>query len=146
MSEKEDIAAAKRLYNEVFTGGDTSILDTIALNNLTLHDPTAKGFKGGLQAFKEREAMYSRAFPDKKATIDELISTEDKVIVRWTVKGTHKNELPGIPSTQKSINVTGISILKFKNGKIVEIWANWDYLGLLSQLGIQVPKALAGVR
>ncbi len=146
MSETENVAAAKRLYEEVFTGGDIAVLNSIAIDDLVFHDPTMKEFRGGLQTFKEREAMFFNAFPDKKSTIDDLIPNGDKVVVRWTTTGTHQNELPGVAPTLKPINVSGISILRFDNGKIAEIWQYWDELALLNQLGVQVPKVAAETR
>lgn len=146
MSEKKNLEIVRQLYNEVFTGSDTSVLDSLVAPSVKLHDPSAKNFKQGIEGFKLREEMYAHAFPSKKATIDEIFTGKDTVSVKWTVTGTHDRDLPGIPATGKKITVTGTSIFRLKNGKITEIWANWDELGMLSQLGLNQVSAYAGQR
>jgi predicted ester cyclase len=42
----------------------------------------------------------------------------------------------GVPATGKDVKITGISIDRFENGKVVEAWSNWDSLGMLQQLGV----------
>ena len=55
---------------------------------------------------------------------------------RWTARGTHTGEYRGMPPTGKSFEVTGIIIHRFEDGMIVEVWENWDTLGLVKQLGM----------
>jgi len=146
MSEKKNIAIVRRLFDEVFTGGNISLLDTIIDSNVKLHDPSSSQFQGGLKGFKQREEVYAYAFPSKTLVIDELFSSGDTVAVRWNATGTHERELPGIPATGKDITITGTSIFLLKGGKVVEIYQNWDELGMLSQLGAYSTSAYAGQR
>ena len=146
MSEKKNIAAVRRLFDEVFTGGDLGVIDILIASNIKLHDPSAKNFKKGLEGFKQREEMYTHAFPGKTATIDEIFSSSNTVTVRWTVTATHERDLPGIPATGKDISITGTSIFLLKGGKVCEIWQNWDELGMLAQLGVYSTSAYAGQR
>ena len=48
----------------------------------------------------------------------------------------------GIPPTGKSVEISGIAIDRFSDGKIAESWGNWDTMGLLQQLGA-VPQTQA---
>jgi len=146
MSEKKNLAAVRRLFDEVLSGGDLSVLDSLIASNLKLYDPSAKNFAGGLEGFKKREEMYDYAFPSKTVEIDEIFSSGDTVSVRWTVTGTHDRDLTGIPATGNDITVTGTSIFLLKGGKITEIWQNWDELGMLAQLGVYSTSAYAGQR
>jgi steroid delta-isomerase-like uncharacterized protein len=142
MNNQEQQKIVRTLFEEVFTAGNLNVCDQFFDENLQFFDPSAPNFRGGLQGFKERELGYQKAFPNKKCHIDELLFADDKVIVRWSVQGTHGGDLPGIPKTGKKIQVSGIMILKFKNEKIIEIRQIWDQLGLLEQLG-QVQPQLA---
>jgi predicted ester cyclase len=54
---------------------------------------------------------------------------------RWTGRGTHDGELMGIAPTMKEATVSGITMSRLQNGKVVEEWTNWDTLGMLQQLG-----------
>jgi steroid delta-isomerase-like uncharacterized protein len=75
------------------------------------------------------------AFPDTRMTIEDEIAEGDKVVIRWTIRGTHKGEYMGIAPTGKEVTVTGISVYRIERGKIVEDWSNNDMLGMLQQLG-----------
>jgi steroid delta-isomerase-like uncharacterized protein len=67
--------------------------------------------------------------------IDEIFSSDDRVVVRWTGTGTHVRELNGIPATGRPVRVDAISIHRVANGKIAETWQVWDTLSLLQQIG-----------
>ena len=58
----------------------------------------------------------------------------DKLVTRWTIRGTHEGEFMGIAPTHKPFTLTGIVIDRFVDGKIVEEWEEADALGLMRQL------------
>jgi predicted ester cyclase len=68
--------------------------------------------------------------------IDEIFSSGDRVVVRWTGSGTHVGEVNGISPTGNEIRVDAITIHRMDNGKIAETWEVWDTLGFLQQLGV----------
>jgi steroid delta-isomerase-like uncharacterized protein len=81
------------------------------------------------------------AFPDGPLSIDDLIAEGDRVAHRWTVHGTHQRDFEGIPATGRLVTMTGIFIYRIAGGRVVEIWASVDDLGLLQQLGVvPVPR------
>jgi predicted ester cyclase len=58
------------------------------------------------------------------------------VATRFTLRGTHQGPFFGIPPTGKQVHVTGITIHRIVNGKIVEQRVEMDMLGLMQQLGV----------
>jgi steroid delta-isomerase-like uncharacterized protein len=76
-----------------------------------------------------------KAFPDYNVTVEDEISQGDKVVTRWTARGTHQGEFLGIAPTGKQVTVTGITISRHNGGKIVESWTEWDTQSLMQQLG-----------
>jgi len=80
--------------------------------------------------------MYRTAFPDVHFTIEDQIAEGDRVVTRWTARGTHQGPLVGIPPTSKQVTMSGIAIYRLVDGKIVEQWGVNDMLGLLQQLGV----------
>ena len=80
--------------------------------------------------------MYRQAFPDLRMTVEAMFADGDCVITRWTAVGANTGEIPGMPATGKQSTVTGVTIDRIEDGKIVESWTNWDTLGMLQQLGI----------
>ena len=76
------------------------------------------------------------AFPDLKFTIEGQIAEGDQVATRLTVRGTHLGEFMGIPATGKQMAVSGVSIWRLADGKLVNEWVNWDSLAMMQQLGV----------
>lgn len=93
------------------------------------------------EEFVEEEFAFFDAFPDLSYTLDEMIAEEDRIAVRWSMRGTHNGEggpkmLHGIKPTGEEIDVTGINIARIENGKIAEWWPEWGTLELFHQLGV----------
>jgi predicted SnoaL-like aldol condensation-catalyzing enzyme len=80
-------------------------------------------------------SSFMKAFPDINLRADDLMGEGDKVACRFTVTGTHRGELNGIPPTNRRVTMTGITIIRVENGKFVERWSEADFLGLMRQLG-----------
>lgn len=133
--------AVKKLIDEVWSQGNLEIVDQlIAQQYIIKHDPgdSWDGKTLDLATFKERIQMSHRVFPDQKFYIEDLICEEDKVAVSWRFTGTHKCDIPGLAATNKNVNVSGMTIYYFSNGKIVGHWQVVDRLGFLNQLGMQL--------
>jgi predicted ester cyclase len=79
--------------------------------------------------------MYRAAFADFRLTIEDMIAEGETVMARWSCRGAHKGDLNGIAPTGKQFAVSGITVARVANGKIVEGWVNWDALSLMQQLG-----------
>ena len=88
-----------------------------------------------LAAMKQMMPAFFTAFPDQYTTLEDLIAEGDKVVSRYTFRGTHQGEFMGMPPTGKVVTYTGIAITRFAGGKPVEDWESFDALGLLQQLG-----------
>jgi steroid delta-isomerase-like uncharacterized protein len=89
-------------------------------------------------------AALRDAFPDVHITIEDQVAEGDRVVTRWTARGTHTGAFQGIPPTGKRGSMTGIDINRFADGKVVECWTNADDLGLLQQLGVIPTPEIAG--
>ena len=78
----------------------------------------------------------TNAFPDVHHEIVDIVAEgEDKVADRFNITGTHKGEFQGISPTGKKTSFGGMQFCTIKNGKITEIWANVDIMGLMQQIG-----------
>jgi steroid delta-isomerase-like uncharacterized protein len=143
---EQNNALVVQVYNGAWNEGKLELLDQyIAADGLD-HSPlsTEKGTAG----FKKIISTFRQAMPGLKLTIEDEIYNKDRVVHRWKVQGKHTGApLFGVPASGKDITLTGISILRMENGKIVERWTNLDQFGLLAQLGvIPPPKAPAGAK
>jgi len=140
---QQSISLIRRYFEELFNKGNLDICDELLAQNLKITDPARTSINSGSDAYKKLQRMYQEAFPNRKVKIDDILAANDKVVVRWTLQATHKGNLDDISATNKPVKITGISIYRLANGKISEIWQNWDRLSLLEQIGeIQPAHAL----
>ena len=93
-----------------------------------------------LGQFEQFARTLQKAFPDMKVQFDFAFEQGDKAVARWTATMTHTGPFLEIAATGRRATVTGTTIVKVANGRIVEGWDNWDQLGLLVQIGA-VPAA-----
>jgi steroid delta-isomerase-like uncharacterized protein len=111
------------------------IIDEVYAADLVWHDPDQE-IRGHEEA-KQFIAMYTTAFPDLNATVEDVIAEGDKVVTRWTIRGTHQGEIEEFgPPTGKQAELEGITIHRIEGGKIVEEWNRYDNLSLMQQLGL----------
>lgn len=80
--------------------------------------------------------VFYQAFPDARFYVDDMIEDGDKMALRFRFAGTHLGDFNGIPPTGKSFEINGMTIMRWKNGMVVERWNEADFLGLLQQLGV----------
>jgi steroid delta-isomerase-like uncharacterized protein len=131
----------RRLAEEPWSGSLAAI-DELVSPDYIGYDPSQPQPSRGPAGVKEFTQQYLSAFPDGNVTVDEQIAEGDTVATRWTGRGTHRGGLLGIPPTGKEVTVSGITISRLKDGKVVEEWTIWDTLGMLQQLGaVEAPAA-----
>jgi steroid delta-isomerase-like uncharacterized protein len=135
MSE-ENKALARRLLEEVVSQGNMSLIDELVAPDFIEHEEMPAEIPPGREGVKAMFTMFRGAFPDIKATIDDLIAEGDKVVVRSTWSATHQGEFMGIPATGKSVSFGVIDIMRCADGVVVEHWGQMDSMGMLQQLGV----------
>ena len=91
---------------------------------------TYRGHEGARQSV----ALYLALFPDLRFEVDDQVSDQDKVASRWTLRGTHKG---------REVELRGIVISRFEDGRIIEDWAASDTMELVRQLGLRRTLQLA---
>jgi steroid delta-isomerase-like uncharacterized protein len=140
MSVEENKAIFRRIVEEGFNKGNLAIVDELVATNHVNHTDNVHG----PEEYKQFITMYRTAFPDLHMTIEDQIAEGDKVVNRWTSRGTHKGDLMGIPPTGKQTTVTGMYVARIIGGKIMEEWGNFDALGMMQQIGVVPPPGQAG--
>jgi steroid delta-isomerase-like uncharacterized protein len=125
---------ARRMFDDVWNRGNTSLLSDLITNDYVNHDPInpVKGVEGTAELVMK----YRTAFPDVRLEIDEMLAAADAVVVRWSYRGTHRGQLEGLAPTGRTVNGSGITVLHFKDDRISAAYTNWDALGMMQQLGV----------
>ena len=108
--------------------------------NVVLHGYS--GVDPGLDSVRNYYAGIWSVFPDARVIAEDWIETDDKVILRFTMVGTHTQPFLGVEATGRSIRLPGMTILRFEDQKCVERWSVTDSLSLLAQLG-ELPQAMS---
>ena len=136
MSTDQNKTIARRIVDEAWNKHNPASLDQLFSNDAVVHDPQNPTITKGPQGAKSTLAIYLRAFPDMKITIEREIAEGDYVVQLLSTSGTHTGPLGNIPATGKKTNVTGVITSKLQDGKVVETWSLWDQLTLMQQLGV----------
>jgi predicted ester cyclase len=121
---------------------DMSVVDELVDAGYVGYDPAVPEPIRGPEGYRENFEQYKSAFEGAQITVKQQIAEGDLVASRWEGRGRHTGEMMGIAPTGKEVVVSGLSLSRVTNGKIVEDWINWDTLGMLQQIGA-IPSAAA---
>ena len=142
MSTEENKAIVRRWFEAHSAQEDVErAADELLSPDFVDHIPPFADLHGP-EGYKQFSAGTFAAYPDARFITEELIGAEeDKVVVRWTLRGTHLGETRmGIAPTGKQVRASGMSIVRIRDGKVVEMWTNVDFLGLMQQMGAISPS------
>ncbi len=139
MSREANIAAQEHLAESINAGDIDGAVETFAEDAVD-HDP-APGQGPGREGFKGFFQTLAGAFPDAHIAPAHMVADEEHVCIAYTLTGTHEGDFNGIVATGRKIEVRGVQIGRFEDGKIVERWGSSDELGILQQLGVDPTAA-----
>lgn len=134
-------ALMRRWFEEVWNKRRSDAVDEMMAPHAVAHGLAGDGSDlRGPADFKPFQQAFLDAFRDLRLRVQDVIAEGDKVAVRWVASGTHTGAGLGIARTNRPITVTGMSMVRIENGRIVEGWNNFDALGMYVQLGaMQAP-------
>jgi len=126
-------AVVRRIMEEVLNRGCIELLTELVAADHVGHDPLGDHY--GPEGLRIAVAEYRAAFPDLQVTVEDLVTEGDRVVHRFTLRGTHVGSFMGIPPTGRVVTAGGITIDRLADGKVAESWISLDALNLLRQLG-----------
>jgi steroid delta-isomerase-like uncharacterized protein len=85
--------------------------------------------------------VFLAGFPDLHSSVQDIISQGDKVVLRWTIDGTHTGDFLGVAPSGNKVTLNVTEIFRVENGQLMEAWDQWDRLGLMQQIGGEWPDA-----
>jgi steroid delta-isomerase-like uncharacterized protein len=135
MATEQNKALIVRFVDELFNRGNTGIVGEIFAPDFIEHEQLPPGIPSGREGVKVMTTVLRNAFPDFKATMDDILADGDKVVIRMTWSGTQKGEFMGVPASGKHVSFGVIDIIRIANGKFVEHWGQMDSMSLMQQLG-----------
>jgi predicted ester cyclase len=121
----------RRILIEYFQNGDEAVLYELYPANHVNHSNNVHG----PDEWKQHMASFRAAFSDPHYTIDFQIAEGDMIMNYWTLRQTHTGELWGIPASGKEVTISGMSVGRIVDGKIVEEWTVVDLFRMMLQIG-----------
>jgi len=143
-TEKQNVALVRRGIEE-FNRGNLEVFRELHAPDYRYYFPSGTTEPLSREENIKRMAEILAAAPDSNYSIEESIAAGDKVIVRLAYSGTHEGEYQGIPPTGNRVSLSAISISRIENGKVVEARGEYDQLGLMMQLGMELKPKGRGV-
>jgi predicted ester cyclase len=136
MSANQNSEVFQQVIELGFNQGKLAELDRLVSSGFVEHQFGGEPGLGGLKALIRQ---LRTAFPDLKMTVEDSVTSGDKVWMRLRCQGTHKGPLMGIPPTGRSIDTTAIEICRVAKGRLVEHWGVPDRFAAMTQLGLLPP-------
>jgi steroid delta-isomerase-like uncharacterized protein len=121
-------------FEPAFRAGDQATIDELCASNLVDHNPAPDG-EPTLAGFKQKVAGFAAIFPDIGEDLLDIIAGGDTVATRWVVTGSQRQQFMGIPATGQKIRVEGMNFYRLKDGRVTDIWTQFDAVGMMQQLG-----------
>jgi steroid delta-isomerase-like uncharacterized protein len=135
MSAEENKAIVRRFWG-VWEEGNIDLVDELLAPDYINHTPASPDQPTGPEGVKGVVAMFRSAIPDLRVVVEDMIAEGDKVVVRYTLEGTHEGELFGVPPTGQRLSIKSIAVERVSDGKIREHWRVTDGLDMMQQLGV----------
>jgi steroid delta-isomerase-like uncharacterized protein len=119
-------------FYQVYNEHNLNLLDQIFTSNYVgyVNDHTIVG----AESAKKFIGAYLQGIPDSKFIILDTLTCDNKVTIRWVSTGTQTGNFFGLEPSNRAIKVTGITIFEIIDGKINQLWNNWDQFTLMEQL------------
>ena len=134
----DDTQLVRRWFDELFNRGDLAVADEILADDVSYDGPQSLSPSDvtGPTDIKAYVETYQTAFPDLYYTVENVTATDGEVRVRWSAMGTHENDLFGIEPTGEGFTVDGINVFSVADGRITDVYAQWDTLKMVQELGV----------
>jgi predicted ester cyclase len=135
-------ALVQSFFDEVWNKGNYEYLDEIYSPDFRIHILWYNLAAGGpaeaqgIEPAKQVIRGWRDGFPDIRVTVEDQVAEGDLVASRHLSVATHTREFQGFEPTGRTAEMTGTTLTRISDGKIVEAWTSWDVLGMMQQLGV----------
>jgi steroid delta-isomerase-like uncharacterized protein len=121
-------------FELAFRAGDQPTIDELCDPGFVDHNPPP-GQEPTLAQFKQKVAGFKAIFPDLEEELQDIVASGDTVATRWIVTGSLQQEFMGIPANGQAIRVEGMNFYRLRDGRVTDIWTQFDGMALMQQLG-----------
>ena len=133
---EKNIAMYETVWDKVINDRRIDLINEDSFDKDVTALATSGGDIIGLENFKNYYNNYLTGFSDAEFTIVDIFGQGDKMVKHWNFKGTHDGDFFGVPATGKSVDISGTTLIKMKDGKIAAEQDYMDFLSFYTQLGL----------
>jgi carboxymethylenebutenolidase len=128
------------LVGEFLTKDVELALSTMVDDASVMHMPTRSGGKGKAELRPYYRDMFIPSIPEQwEQIVTNRVMTENTIVEEATARLVHSKQmdwfLPGMPPTNKTIEVELVIVIEFRDGKMATERIYWDQAAVLRQLG-----------
>ena len=131
-----NLSMYETVWDKIINGRQIDLINSFSFDEGVTAVATSNGNVVGLENFKNYYNNYIVGFSDAQFTIIDAFGQGNKIVKHWNFKGTHDGEFFGVPATGKKVDVSGVTLVKMKNGKIFSEQDFMDFLDFYTQLGL----------
>ncbi|MBX0294289.1 ester cyclase [Haloarcula nitratireducens] len=131
-----DVERLMRDYQELWNEKQYGKIPEVTAESITVHDPGHPEVVTGRDGLEAYLRELHEGFPDFHVTIEEMLTSGDIVMAKWTVTGTHEGQFGEFPPTGNAMELEGMDKVLLEDGKILEHRAHYDTREMLEQLGL----------
>ena len=144
MSVTQNVALMRRWFQEVWNQGRIATVRELLAEDAVGFGQGEPGTKiHGPADFIPFVERIRGAFPDITIKVEEAFGSGEMVALRWSATMTHRGGHLGVAATNNPVRLTGMTMVRIRNEKIIEGWDSWDQLGMLQQIGaLEQPRTV----
>src|ERR1035438_1198449 len=129
-------AGMQKFYDEVMNKHNPAMIDSLLVADYTAHEADPSMQTKNRDELKKMMADFFTGFPDLNYKTNFMVADSDMVVAHYTFTGTNSGSMMGMPATNKKVNIDGVDIVRFKDGKGSEHWGYNDEMKMMTQLGL----------
>ena len=133
--EARNLEVVHIVFSEIWSKGSVELINDLFAEDFVGHFPAGPVY--GREGVRARVVAHRASFPDWTEEAEDTIADGDRVVVRFTSRGTNLGKFLGNPPTRNRVEISEVAVFKLSDGKIVEQWVYPDMLSLQRQLGQQ---------
>ncbi|HNQ62018.1 MAG TPA: ester cyclase [Bacteroidia bacterium] len=137
---EQNKAAMTQIYT-AFSTGNTAELPNYVDPNIIEHAPDPNIKETGLEGLTKMIETYRASFPDLKMEVMSMVAEGDVVTAHFKMTGTNTGPMGEMPATNRPMDIAGVDIIKFKDGKAVEHWGYYEEMKMMEQMGMMQEPA-----
>jgi predicted ester cyclase len=132
-------AVVRTWFEELWNKGDEGTIDRFlhaecVVHGLPMPDGGPMCGPTGFRPFYQR---FRAAFPNVHVELLHVIPSGELVVAHCRVAATHAGDALGVPATNCDVTFEGFVLVCVRDGRIVEAWNTFDFMGMYQQLGMQ---------